>query len=259
MAVLHSYASLAYNNDGPWQSTMLAEQALIQAKVPFDIVFDHQLQDLARYRVLVLADQECLSDEQNRRIEAFVRAGGGLVATGQTSLYTEWRQRRREPGLKALFGQGGRPVRREESKGRVAYLPALEPAIEKPPAAAMTSQYWKLPRNWEGFVDAVRWAARGDLPLEVKGPLTVAAELLDQQAAGRRLVHLLNYDAARRAEAGRIEISVRLPEGKSVGQALLLSPDEKGPRPLACAVRKGRAACVIPGLKTYGVAVLAWR
>jgi len=259
MAVLHSYASLAFNNDQPWQSTMLAEQALIQAKAPFDIIFDHQLEDLARYRVLVLADQECLSDEQIRRIEAFVRSGGGLVATGRTSLYTEWRQRRREPGLKALFGQGDKPVRREEGKGRVAYLPQIEPAVEKPPAAPMTSQYWKLPKNWEEFVAAVKWAAQGDLPLEVKAPLTVTAELVQQQAAGRLLVHLVNYDAARRPEAGRIEVSVRLPAGKSVSQALVISPDAKGPQPLACAVRQGRAACAVPRLETYSVAVLTLR
>lgn len=256
VAVLHSYASLAYNNDQPWQSTMLAEQALIQAKVPFDIIFDRQLEDLSRYRVLVLADQECLSDEQVRRLEAFVRGGGGLVATGQTSLYNEWRQRRREPGLKALIGAGGAAVQREAGKGRVAYLPALEPALEKPPAAPMTSQYWKLPKNWEGLVRAVRWAARGELPLEVKGPLTVTAELVEQRAAGRLLVHLLNYDAARRPEAGRIEVSVRLPAGKSVSRAQLISPDEKGPQPLACTVRQGRATCVVPRLRTYSVAVL---
>jgi hypothetical protein len=256
VAVFHSYASLAYNNDQPWQSTMLAEQALIQAKAPFDIVFDRQLEDLSRYRVLVLADQESLSDEQIRQIEAFVRAGGGLVATGQTSLYTEWRQRRREPGLKALVGPGDKPVRREEGKGRVAYLPAIQPAIEKPPAAAMTSQYWKLPKNWEELVGAVKWAAGGELPLEVKGPLTVTAELLEQKASGRLLVHLLNYDAARRPDAGRIEFSVRLPAGKSLGRAQVISPDEKSPQPLACTVRQGRAACAVANLKTYSVAVL---
>jgi hypothetical protein len=161
--------------------------------------------------------------------------------------------------LKALFGQGDKPVRREEGKGRVAYLPQIEPAVEKPPAAPMTSQYWKLPKNWEEFVAAVKWAAQGDLPLEVKAPLTVTAELVQQQAAGRLLVHLVNYDAARRPEAGRIEVSVRLPAGKSVSQALVISPDAKGPQPLACAVRQGRAACAVPRLETYSVAVLTLR
>ena len=45
VAVLHSYASMAYNNDLPWQSAILVEQALIQNHVPFDIIFDDQLRD----------------------------------------------------------------------------------------------------------------------------------------------------------------------------------------------------------------------
>lgn len=257
VAVLHSFASMAYSNDRPWQSTMLLEQALIQAKTPFDILFDQQLGDLSRYRVLALADQECLSDEQIRLIEGFVRGGGGLVATGHSSLYTEWRERRRDLGLRALVGtETAKPVRRQEGQGRVVYLPAVQPSIEKPPSAPMTSQYWKLPRNWEELASAVRWAAGGELPLEVKGPPTVTAELLEQKAQGRLLVHLLHYDTARRPEAGRIEVSLRLPAGKSVSEAFLISPDEKGAQPLACVVRNGRAAFVVPRLATYSLAVV---
>ena len=42
--------SMGYNNDLPWQSAMLVEQALIQSKAPFDIIFDAQLNDLSKYR-----------------------------------------------------------------------------------------------------------------------------------------------------------------------------------------------------------------
>ena len=103
VAVLHSYASMAFNNDLPWQSAMLFEQTLIQGKVPFDIIFDANLRDLSKYRVLALPDQECLSDEQIALIREFVNRGGGLVATELSSLYTPWRQRRREFGLNSLF------------------------------------------------------------------------------------------------------------------------------------------------------------
>ena len=67
---------MAFNNERPYQGTFLFEQALIQAKVPFDIIFDRHLTDLSRYRVLVLADQECLSDEQMDQVRAFVNRGG---------------------------------------------------------------------------------------------------------------------------------------------------------------------------------------
>jgi len=262
LAVLHSYASLAYNNDRPWQSTMLFEQALIQAKVPFDIIFDQHLSDLSRYRVLVLADQESLSDDQIKLIEEYVRGGGGLIATGHTSLYTAWRVRRRDFGLAELFGVSAsspQPARRRVGKGRVAYLPEVEPAVEKPPAVAMTSQYWKLPRNWEELISAVRWAAAGDLPLEVKAPPTVTAELLEQKDRGRLLVHLLNYDAANRAEVGRITINLRLAPGKSVSRAFALSPEQTGQQPLSVTVGDGRAQVTLPRLGLYSLVVVELR
>ncbi len=67
---------MGFNNDRPWQSAMLFEQALIQAKIPFDIVFNENLRDLSKYRVLVLADQECLNDNQLELMRRFVQQGG---------------------------------------------------------------------------------------------------------------------------------------------------------------------------------------
>ena len=43
----------------------------------------------------MLANQDALSDEQVDQIRRFVANGGGLVATEETSLLTEWR---RKPG-----------------------------------------------------------------------------------------------------------------------------------------------------------------
>ena len=103
VAVLHSYSTMAFNNDRPWQSTYLFEQALIQNRIPFDIIFDDQLKNLSKFKVLILADQECLNDESLALIREYVKNGGGLVATEFTSLYTEWRERKRDFGLKDLF------------------------------------------------------------------------------------------------------------------------------------------------------------
>jgi hypothetical protein len=235
VAVLHSYASMAYSNDLPWLSSMLLEQALIQARVPFDIIFDDNLKDLSRYRVLALADQECLSDEQLALIRKFVDGGGGLVATGDTALYNQWRQRRRESGLKDV---------------QAVYVPKVEPAVPKPPAASATSEYWKLPLNAGEMIAAVRQAAGGALSLEAKAPPTVTAEVYEQKDKRRLLVHLVNYDAA---PVGNIAVSVTAP---AVEKVMLLSPDLEAPRPVAAVVKNGRAEFAVPGLKTYALAVL---
>jgi beta-galactosidase GanA len=78
-------------------AAILTEQALIQARIPFDLIFDEHLSDLSKYKVLVLPETECLSDAQLASIRSFVAGGGGLVATGQAGLYDQWRRVRVQP------------------------------------------------------------------------------------------------------------------------------------------------------------------
>ena len=81
-------------------------QALIEARVPFEMVHDRLLDDerLHALKLLILPNIACLSDDQCDRLRAFVRDGGGLVATFETSLYDESGTRRRDFGLADLFG-----------------------------------------------------------------------------------------------------------------------------------------------------------
>ncbi|MEN6495511.1 MAG: beta-galactosidase trimerization domain-containing protein [Thermoguttaceae bacterium] len=59
---------------------------------------------LAGFRVLCLANEACMSDEQVQRVREFVNRGGGLIATHETSLYDEKGQRRGDFGLADVFG-----------------------------------------------------------------------------------------------------------------------------------------------------------
>ena len=59
---------------------------------------------LEGFQVLVLANEVCLSDEQCAAIRQFVRAGGGLVATQETSLYDLQARQRNDFGLADVFG-----------------------------------------------------------------------------------------------------------------------------------------------------------
>jgi hypothetical protein len=271
VAVLHSYATMGFNNDRPAVSTMLFEQALIQAKVPFDLIFDKDLTNLSKYRVLVLADQECLNDEKMDLIRKYVNAGGGLVATENTSLYTEWRERRRNFGLRDLFqvetpswtGRRRResllkisPVENQVGAGRVVYIPDVKPAIEKPRGARMTWQYWKLPLNWKDLIAAVQWAANGRLSLEVKAPITVVAELMEQKPKNELLVHLVNYNVARTPAVRNIGVSVRVPEGKKAAGVSLLSPDAASTQTPRFTAKEGRVSFTVPQLKTYTLAII---
>jgi hypothetical protein len=81
-------------------------QALVEARIPFDMVHDRLLdaERIGRYRTLILPNIAALSSEQCRKLTEFVRGGGSLVATHETSLYDEWGVRRSDFGLASLFG-----------------------------------------------------------------------------------------------------------------------------------------------------------
>jgi len=81
-------------------------QALIEARIPFDMVHDRLLDaaHIGRYRTLILPNIAALSLAQCRQLADYVRAGGNLVATHETSLYDEWGERRDDFGLASLFG-----------------------------------------------------------------------------------------------------------------------------------------------------------
>jgi len=269
VAVLHSFASMGFNNDRPAVSAMLFEQALIQSHIPFDIIFDENLKNLSRYRVLVLADQESLDDAQMDLIRKFVADGGAVVATESTSLFDNWRQRRRDFGLKDLFRVSAPtstpegehfletgPVQSEFARGRVAYIPEIKPATPKPFGARMTSEYWKLPVNSKEIVDSVRWAARGSFALTVNAPDTVVIEPMERRREKELLVHLVNYNVAREPSVSNIEVKLKLPNHSVVAKVTLFSPDRADTPTLPHELHEGVVSFTVPALATYNLAVI---
>jgi hypothetical protein len=271
VAVLHSYATMAFNNDKPYESTFLFEQALIQEKIPFDIIFDDNLKNLSKYKVLVLADQECLSDEKLDLIRGFVNQGGGLVATGNTSLYTEWRQPKRELGLNDLFqvkapevqrsrrGPGvsadATITQRQVGKGRVVYITDVQPSIPKPPAEAMTSQYWKLPVNLKELIGSVQWASGNNLSLNIVAPQTVTMELIQKEDKSALILHLINFDS-KAPSVKNIKVDVQVPEGKKIAQVTVMTPDSRKDDILQFKESDKRVIFTVPQLSIYNIVVM---
>ena len=267
VAVLHSFATMAYNNDQPYQSTFLFEQSLIQEKIPFDIIFDGNLKDLSKYKVLVLADQECLSDEKLDLIRNFVKQGGGLIATGNTSLYTEWRQRKKDFGLNDLLQfpapEGGirnqfadiKFTQRQADKGRVVYIPVVQPSVPKPTAAAMTSRFWKLPVNSKELIECVKWASGNNLSLSIQAPLTVTMELIQKDDKSSLVLHLVNYDYMK-SLVKNIKVDVQVPDGKKVTQVTVMTPDGRSDETLQFKENGKRIAFTVPQLSVYDLVVM---
>jgi len=100
--------------------------ALIESRIPFEIVDDGFLEasSLARFRVLILPNIAALSDAQCGQLAEYVRLGGRIVATHETSLYDEWGVQRADFGLAELFGCSY--AGRTEQNVRNSYL-AIQP------------------------------------------------------------------------------------------------------------------------------------
>ncbi|MET7335148.1 family 10 glycosylhydrolase [Nonomuraea sp. NPDC005650] len=81
-------------------------QALVEARIPFELLADQMLtaERLRPYKVLVLANAEHLGEAQCQAVREYVAAGGGLVAAYQSSLYDEHGEPRANFGLADVFG-----------------------------------------------------------------------------------------------------------------------------------------------------------
>ena len=60
--------------------------------------------NLAAFKTLILPDIAALSREQCDQLRAYVKSGGSIIATHETSLADEWGVRRKNFGLADLFG-----------------------------------------------------------------------------------------------------------------------------------------------------------
>ena len=86
----------------PWRGIT---QALVRARIPYIPVHaDHIDSEAANLSLLILPNLGAMTDNQIAGVRKFVKNGGSLIATGESSLYNEWGDRRPDYGLSDLYG-----------------------------------------------------------------------------------------------------------------------------------------------------------
>lgn len=262
VAVLRTFASMAFSNYATHRETMLAEQALIQGQMPFDIISDQNLDDLSKYKALILADQECLSDAQVDTLRQYVRDGGGLIATANTSMFDHWRRQRARFGLHDVLGfdlpsrAGGKAViQRRFGAGRAAYIQELIPRIPVPPRRSFDLSYWAPPTNAAQLLAAVRWVG-GSLRWHITAPPFVVPEVYHQAQPDRYVLHLINYNCWRQPTVNNINIRLRTENAGKFRRVTTVSPDED--TPVASKVRPSADGLtfVVPNLAIYSITTI---
>jgi hypothetical protein len=118
-------------------------EALTHARIPYVLVHADDLAEASKeLRALVLPNVGVMTDEQVAAVRAFVARGGGLVATGATSLCDAFGDARSTFALGDLFGvrlPADHPLRAEDERRRQA--------------AASTQTYLRLTPELRAGVD----------------------------------------------------------------------------------------------------------
>jgi len=133
-AVLRSYPSHAFAPEAG-AATAAVERALIEQPTAFQIIHEHQLGELDKYPVLILAGCPALSDVHAAQIRAYAANGGKLLIAGEAGTHDEWMRTRKTPAFSGLQER----VTRVKSGGdvvaalRALHSPTLSVACESMP------------------------------------------------------------------------------------------------------------------------------
>ncbi len=228
-------------------------QALVELHIPFNVVVDKQVLQDHGYRVLVLPNVACMSDEQADAIERFVEGGGAVVATNATSLYDEKNRMRDDFALAKVFGLhhgelADGAVKNQLVRGLSVYLPGDPEEV-----------FWReaLPANREMIEDAMDYALQGDRQIRMDAPNTTVINIAEKADSDTTLVHLLNYDP--KISATEIAVELRRPEGKSVDKVTVASPDFDGSEKLEATEDSTSVSFTVPHLSLYDLVMVDWK
>jgi hypothetical protein len=260
---VRTWPSMAYSISAAYAPATLMEQVLIQHRIPFDMLFEEQLEHLDRFGAAILAGQECVSDPQVETLLRYVRDGGTLIVAGNTGQYNQWRERRRVNPLL--------PARRE-GKGRVLCIPEVvraDPRRSKPlqadenpePGATlgkserMSPAQWVLPLNQEEICRTILGALPRGAALTAEAPLTTVAELLNRPGSHETITHFVNFDRQHPLAPFRLTVRKQFP-GR-IKSVLWFSPDQDEPTALQFDTSAETVAFTMPSLRLYAMVVVA--
>ena len=159
--------------------------ALMENHIPTVVVGDQALNpgDLAGFRAVVLPNLACMSDAQAHSIAEFVRGGGALIASHETSLYDAAGNKRTKLALAEVLGAEYAPDP-PVTPAKNAYLCRRQPH----PMTAWMRETSVLP--FSGRINPVRvvggaavplvygYTARAVDPEEMRNPIRTAVPLL---------------------------------------------------------------------------------
>jgi hypothetical protein len=131
--------------------TLGAFRSFMEKHIPTRVLTEHDLEDadLQGIRVLVLPNVACMSPRAAEVVRRFVAAGGGLIATFETSLYDENYQKRADFALGDLFRAKYQTTDTVSQRVENIYLSlaADHPIVNDPLIKSKQNTAWLNPGN----------------------------------------------------------------------------------------------------------------
>lgn len=220
IAVLRGYSSEVFSSPANAELTSRVEQYCVDARIPFQILYDNQLDKLSQYRLLVLAGCVALSDDQIQKIVEYVRHGGRLCLIGPVAKYNEWMMPR-----------------------------------EKDPFDAISPDRLVRVKGTEDIGKALLRSVGGYYSAEVRGKDGLYAEYT--ATPGRQLVHLVNFRPER--PVANVKVSMRVPEGRSVRDVRIASPLLKEDETVTFTEKEKVISFTVPKVDVYDVAIVEFK
>lgn len=262
VAVLRTWASMAYSVSAAYVPTTLVEQVLIQYKVPWDLLFEEQIDRIGMYGAVIVAGQECLSDAQAATLLAYVRGGGTLIVAGNTGQFNERREvRRTNPLLPA----------RSEGKGRIVMIAKVVPADKAGKSGAanedpepgftsirgahMNPPQWVMPKNADEIYKTVVAGLPNGLSLTAECPLTTVMELQKRDSSKEMIAHFINFETKKRV--GTFAVSLKKQFPAPVKSVTCFSSDKDDQTKLEFAEKSGVVQFTVPEMGVYAMVVIA--
>ncbi len=269
VAVLRHETTLSLSTKVPYRSAHVIEQLLIESSIPFRHVFECHLEHLpASVKLLILPDVTCMDERQAAAIAAFVRGGGGVIITGDTSLYDLDYRKRPDFLLRDLIGPDvPQPrdsmisfhfptvderatrvpgiIRRHYGAGRVVYAATVK--------ESSSLGIWGPPERSLEWLQALQWAS-GSLDIEIDAPREVLCEAR-RTSDGTQCIHLVN--AAPHAWQNAVTIRVKVNSESAAPRRVIVHDPESEADQRVTPSRRSDAADVyefiVPRLRTYAL------
>lgn len=262
VAIIRNWPSMAYSISATYVPATLMEQVLIQYKVPFDLLFDEQLENIGRYKAVILAGQESISDSQVELLTRYVRQGGSLMLVASNGLYNEWRERRSSDPFPAEGAVG---------RGRVVRVPAIiradhtehsanglqdpEPGATLRRGIQLSPSQWVLPKNHVELHEALVGAIPDGFTITTDAPLTTVMEILTRAESRETIVHFVNFDTENRLAP--FAVRLRRERGVQTRSVTCFVPEQDDSSELNFSEDHGVIKFETPSLRTYGMIVIA--